>query len=162
MSEPTQKQFRWDGKSRRSFLQIVWVIAGVVAIAVNAKMMSHPKSPVRDKFDTAVFDNAFAIADSFYTNAPASGNALVRFQGFNALHDGLISVTYLRSAYLLAPRRVYVCEPTNIVNHGRDILRAPLNVSEQWMDDHNITFVLDLSPSNNIGLKSRVRSLPNK
>lgn len=89
--------------------------------------------------------------DRFFEKIPHDGNVFVRFKGFEhgkaKGNEGFITLAYYRSVYSLYPRRVFVGEPTEVINQGRDILKANFNPSKKWLSSHNIhsviTFVLE-------------------
>ena len=107
------------------------------------------KAPVRSHLEI----------DRFFEQIPHDGNILLRFEGFDLgklkRSEGLVTLIYYRSVYILLPRRGFVGESKTVINRGRDIIKAGFHPNEKWLKRHNVFFVVTcvLEPGGRIQMR---------
>lgn len=150
---PPSMSSRHSPKFGQILLTGISTIIVLVCVGTSLAFLMGKKSPVRDRLNTAFNDPGRPRVDSFYDDAPRQGNVLLRFHDFTPLDDEFLGLAYYRSVYLLYPQKVFATEPTNIVNYGRHLLQAPLRPSAAWLEEHSVSFILDLGRQANGGLR---------
>lgn len=92
-----------------------------------------------------------------------NGNGLLKLAGYaktNPVVENSLSFIYFRTSYALYPRRMYVAPADTVINNGRDIMRAAFNPDRQWLQEHDVRFVLTFGNDTAGGETPRLEILP--
>jgi hypothetical protein len=92
-----------------------------------------------------------------------NGNGLLKLAGYaktNLAVENHLSFFYHWTSYALYPRRLYVAPPDTVINKGRDIMQAAFNPDRQWLQQHDVRFVLMFGNDKPGGETPRLEILP--
>jgi hypothetical protein len=73
------------------------------------------------------------------------GNVLLRLAGYaktNPAVEKSLESFYYQASYVFYPRRVYAAPADQIINNGRDLMRADFHPGRAWLQEHNVRFEL--------------------
>jgi hypothetical protein len=97
------------------------------------------------------------------TGPAANGNGLLQLAGYartNLAVQNNLGFFYHWTSYALYPRRLYVAPADTIINDGRDIMRAAFNPDRQWLQEHDVRFVLTYGNDQAGGKTPQLQMLP--
>ena len=86
--------------------------------------------------------------DSEFAAAAGDGNLFLRFLDFdsNPAAQEVLSGLYYRAVYSLYPRRVLVSREGDIINNGRDLVRANFEPDAAWLARRDVRAVMTFRP----------------
>ena len=118
----------------------------VTGVAFNRDMLgAKTESPaVDEKLESDRFDRVYlpAIDDLFRRLAP-DGNLFIHFDGIDPEKDGKqIYVFFMRAAYVLHPRKVYVAPPEATLTDAESIIAHNSLPNDDWLRLHGIHYVM--------------------
>ena len=113
----------------------------------------QPKSECHRLYAMATKSAAFRSTIMQYeqldriANQTGDGNVLLKLTEqvkTNPDATDFLCLVYYRTCYVLYPRRLYVGPADIVINGGRAIMQAEFNPSQQWLEEHDVHFVLNL------------------
>jgi hypothetical protein len=134
----------------KSFEYIAW--AGVLLVLAHLCWLQlQPKSECHQRYAMATKSAVFRATITQYepfdriANQTRDGNLWLKVTGEAKTNPGatdLLCLVYYRTSYVLYPRRLYVGPADFIINGGRAIMQVEFNPSQQWLQEHDVRFVL--------------------
>ena len=103
-----------------------------ICAAATERAAGHPAAPPDEPYDR--------IAQQ-----AGQGNVVLKLAGYartNPAVENSLGYFYYRAAYALYPRRVYVAPADEVINNGKDIMRAEFHPGRQWLQEHDVRSVL--------------------
>jgi hypothetical protein len=97
------------------------------------------------------------------TGQTTNANVLLLLAGgarTNSAVENSLSFTYFRANYILYPRRMYAAPAHTVINRGGDIQRLDFNPDRQWLQSHDIHWVLTLGRDSAGGAMVRLEPFP--
>lgn len=135
---------------RRLFRMMAWAIV-LGALLQLSWFQSRPASPTHQAFDLAT--KAKSTQDLIRPSAAfdqmareaGSGNVLLELAGpatTNRFFEDSLGYFYYRANYVLYPGRLYAADAGQIINNGKDIMRAGFKPAPQWQQAHSVQSVM--------------------
>jgi hypothetical protein len=135
---------------RRSFEYAAWGVV-LLVLAHLCWLQWRPESELRQIHAAATKSaarRAPAMPEEQWEQiaGPAGqGNALLQLAGYartNPAVEKHLDFFYHWTSYALYPRRVYAAPADTVINDGQDIMRAAFHPDRQWLQEHDVRFVL--------------------
>jgi len=152
----------------RSFQYAAWGVVLLVLVHL-CWLQLRPESELHQICAVATQSTASRAAMMQYEQSDriadrtGNGNMLLKLAGdakTNPVVENPLSFIYYRISYALYPRRMYVAPADKVINNGWDIMRIEFNPSQQWLQEHDVRFVLTLDSDNAGKATLRLEILP--
>lgn len=146
MDEQSVKQLDWGLTTAFVALLLFGVWHSVTGVAFNRDMLGVKTTglAVDEKLESDRFDRVYlpAIDDLFRRLAP-DGNLFIHFDGIDPAKDGKqIYVFFMRAAYVLHPRKVYVAPPDTPLTDAESIIANNSLPDDEWLRQNGIHYVM--------------------
>jgi len=97
--------------------------------------------------------------DNLFKNQMPSGNIWVQFEGFRPEleeHEGFMAKVYFRGNYVIYPRRIYVSDPSTVVNDGKAMVQKHSRLTPTLSEKLGIHWIAVFSPPQHGGFRVKV------
>lgn len=109
----------------------------------------HTAAPAEDRYD-------------WIAEQTGDGNVLLKLAGYAATNPAVensLGYLYFRAGYELYPRRIYAAPNDEVINNGRDIMRADFNPDGDWLREHHVQWELIFGNNHAAGEPPLLKSL---
>jgi hypothetical protein len=138
--------FRPPGAAAPSGQMALALLMTVLLFAV-ANAYRHPPGLLAqlDESTGRATENTRTL-DATFVKLTATGNILLRFQGYDYSQDALqpkATFEYIRASYAVYPKRVYVADDLTVIPQAYTGNPFPgFDPSAAWLDEHHITTLI--------------------
>lgn len=116
--------------------------AACICVALNCYLVLRPQSfgwnlgkALRNPNEVM---HIIGPVDRLYVEFEPHTNSVLTFKNFGPENEHLAEMLYYRSCYAAYPNKVFAAPPGTVINSAHDLLAAPFDPNDQWLDGHRV------------------------